>query len=43
MQKFARLLSALSVEEALEASGAREGDKVYIGDIEFDFEPEVIT
>ena len=43
LQKFARLLKALSVEEALEAAGAREGDKVYIGDIEFDFEPEVIT
>ncbi|MBQ7219463.1 MAG: GTPase ObgE [Synergistaceae bacterium] len=43
LQKFARLLKALSVEEALEAAGAREGDKVYIGDTEFDFEPEVIT
>ena len=43
LQKFARLLKALSVEEALEAAGAREGDKVYIGDVEFDFEPEVIT
>lgn len=43
LQKFSRLLRALSVEEALEAAGAREGDKVYIGDIEFDFEPEIIT
>ena len=43
LQKFARLLKALSVEEALEAAGAREGDKVFIGDIEFDFEPEAIT
>ena len=43
LQKFARLLKALSVEEALEAAGARDGDKVYIGDTEFDFEPEVIA
>ncbi|MBQ7593387.1 MAG: GTPase ObgE [Synergistaceae bacterium] len=41
LQKFSRLLKALSVEEALEAAGAREGDKVYIGDVEFDFEPEI--
>ena len=40
LQKFAGLLKALSVEEALEAAGAREGDKVYIGDVEFDFEPD---
>ena len=43
LQKFSRLLKALNVEEALEAAGAREGDKVYIGDVEFDFEPEIIT
>ncbi len=43
LQKFARLLKALSVEEALEAAGAREGDKVYIGDVEFDFEPDTVT
>ncbi len=41
LQKFSRMLKSLSVEEALEAAGAREGDKVYIGDIEFDFEPEI--
>ena len=41
LQKFSQLLKALSVEEALEAAGAREGDKVYIGEIEFDFEPEI--
>lgn len=41
LQKFSRLLKALSVEEALEAAGAREGDKVFIGDVEFDFEPEI--
>ena len=40
LQKFAGLLKALSVEEALEAAGAREGDKVYIGDVEFNFEPD---
>ena len=43
LQKFAGLLKALSVEEALEAAGAREGDKVYIGETEFDFEPEVVA
>ena len=43
LQKFARMLKALSVEEALEAAGAREGDKVFIGEVEFDFEPEIIT
>ncbi len=41
LQKFSQLLKALSVEEALEAAGAREGDKVYIGEVEFDFEPEI--
>ena len=43
LQKFSRLLKTLHVEEALEAAGAREGDKVYIGDIEFDFEPEIVN
>ncbi len=43
LQKFSRLLKSLSVEEALEAAGAQEGDKVYIGDIEFDFEPETVV
>lgn len=43
LQKFAGLLKALSVEEALEAAGAREGDKVYIGEVEFDFEPDTVT
>ena len=43
LQKFSRLLKSLSVEEALEAAGAKEGDKVYIGEIEFDFEPEIVT
>ena len=43
LQKFARLLKALSVEEALELAGAKDGDKVYIGDTEFDFEPEIIA
>ena len=43
LQKFSRLLKALNVEEALESAGAREGDKVYIGDVEFDFEPEIVT
>ncbi len=43
LQKFAQLLKALNVEEALEAAGAREGDKVYIGDVEFDFEPDTVT
>ena len=43
LNKFAGLLKALSVEEALEAAGAREGDKVYIGDVEFDFEPGTVT
>ncbi len=43
LQKFSRLLKSFSVEEALEAAGAKEGDKVYIGEIEFDFEPEIVT
>lgn len=43
LQKFSRLLKTMSVEEALEAAGAKEGDKVYIGEIEFDFEPEIVT
>ena len=43
LQKFSRLLKSMNVEEALEAAGAKEGDKVYIGEIEFDFEPEIVA
>ena len=42
MMKFARALKRLKVEEALESAGALEGDKVYIGEIEFDFLPDKI-
>lgn len=42
LMKFARILKRLRVEEALEAAGAHEGDKVYIGEVEFDFEPDKI-
>lgn len=42
MVKFARLLKRLKVEEALEEAGAREGDKVMIGEVEFDFQPDKI-
>jgi GTP-binding protein len=42
MMKFARVLKRLKVEEALENAGALEGDKVYIGEIEFDFLPDKI-
>ena len=38
--KFARILKKLKVEETLEESGAQDGDKVYIGSIEFDFHPD---
>ncbi|MBQ6774180.1 MAG: GTPase ObgE [Synergistaceae bacterium] len=43
LKKFTGLLKSLNVEEALEAAGAREGDKVYIGEVEFDFEPEIVN
>ena len=42
LMKFAGLLKKLNVEEALEAAGAKQGDKVLIGEIEFDFEPDKI-
>jgi GTP-binding protein len=42
LKKFARILKRLGVEEALEAAGAAEGDKVYIGEAEFDFQPDKI-
>ena len=42
LTKFARLLKRLKVEEALEKAGVIEGDKVYIGDVEFDFQPDRI-
>ena len=38
--RFARVLKKLKVEEALEKNGAQDGDKVYIGSIEFDFHPD---
>ena len=43
MVKFARVLKRLKVEEALEDAGAREGDKVLIGDLDFNFQPDKIT
>ncbi|MDR1621087.1 MAG: GTPase ObgE [Synergistaceae bacterium] len=43
MMKFARALKRLKVEEALENAGASEGDKVYIGEVEFDFLPDRIV
>jgi GTP-binding protein len=42
LNRFARLLKRLDVEEALENAGAVEGDKVYIGEAEFDFQPDKI-
>ncbi|MDR2527612.1 MAG: GTPase ObgE [Synergistaceae bacterium] len=42
LMKFARVLKRLKVEEALEAAGALEGDKIYIGDVAFDFLPDKI-
>ena len=42
LMKFARVLKRLKVEEALEKAGAAEGDKVYIGEVEFDFQPDRI-
>lgn len=38
--KFARLVRKFRIEELLEENGALKGDKVYIGDLEFDFEPD---
>jgi len=40
--KFARILKKLKVEESLEEKGAQAGDKVYIGSIEFDFQPDLV-
>jgi GTP-binding protein len=42
LSKLARLLKRMKVEEALEKAGAREGDKVYIGEVEFGFQPDKI-
>jgi GTP-binding protein len=42
LMKFARVLKRLKVEEALEKAGAAEGDKVYIGEAAFDFQPDRI-
>jgi GTP-binding protein len=43
MLKFARVLKRLKVEETLEKAGAVEGDRVYIGEMEFDFQPDRIV
>ena len=40
--RFSRLLKRFSVEEALEAAGAREGDLILIADEEFEFEPDKV-
>lgn len=41
LPRFARLVKKFRIEERLEEMGAIKGDKVYIGDLEFDFEPEM--
>lgn len=38
--RFSRILRRLEIDDLLIARGAREGDTVFIGDMEFDFEPE---
>ncbi len=40
--KFARLVKKFRIEEHLEEMGAQKGDKVYIGDHSFDFEPDMV-
>ncbi|MDR1730621.1 MAG: GTPase ObgE [Synergistaceae bacterium] len=42
LMKFSRILKRLKVEEALEKAGAVEGDRVCIGEMEFDFQPDRI-
>lgn len=42
LMRFSRLLKRFSVEEALEAAGAKKGDKILIGDEEFEFQPDKI-
>ena len=37
---FARLVQKFRIEELLEERGAKKGDMVYIGDVEFVFEPD---
>lgn len=41
LPRFARLVKKFRIEEKLEEMGAVKGDKIYIGDNEFDFEPEM--
>lgn len=38
--RFMRIMREYRIEELLEASGAEEGDTVYIGDVVFEFQPE---
>ncbi len=38
--RFMRIMRQYRIEELLEASGAEEGDTVYIGDVAFEFQPE---
>ncbi len=40
LSRFSRILRRLRIDELLLAQGAKEGDTVFIGDMEFDFEPE---
>lgn len=40
--KFARLVKKFHIEEFLEEKGAQKGDKVYIGDLEFDYDPDKV-
>ena len=42
MYHFARLLKKYRIEELLEKEGAKEGDTVVIGEIEFEYQPEQV-
>jgi GTP-binding protein len=39
--RFGKIIARLGVEELLDKMGAKEGDTVYIGDLEFEYEPDV--
>lgn len=42
LYRFARLLKKYHVEELLAQEGAQEGDTVFIGDVEFEYQPDKV-
>jgi GTP-binding protein len=39
--RFSKIIARLGVEESLAKMGAKDGDTVYIGELEFEYKPDI--